>query len=354
MKVTLLSNELTAPMGSFYDAAAQADLAASFKRSGIGFEMANVHSVSELESVLANGSDLFWPNMYTFTDAAGKEHWPVGSLERYGVPFVGPGKKGLTRMVEKSLCQSVLAGYGVPIPGFVAFEEGCFDAGPLAGLNYPLIVKPVADCASNGIYADSISYKDGDVARNVQRVFDELHQGAIVEEFLSGTELTVGVVANNDGFLVIAGSYDLERCGVKIRDRHAKEFHVTADAFSLITDRQLAVDISLMARSVYDASGAKEFTRFDCRFDGQGNLKVFDVNGMPGLGIDGSTFPKYFFLANPRQPRLSMYDALVNTIVRGAASRFDVPVPAVIQEKNLFNPAYMPALVQRQQQVYGR
>ena len=84
------------------------------------------------------------------------------------------------------------------------------------------------------------------------------------------------------------------------------------------------------------AVGIGEFTRIDCRFDAggatHGELKAFDVNGMPGLELPFSTSVWQMIVKMQHSPELHAYDTLIALIIYCAGYRHNMAVPARITE----------------------
>jgi D-alanine-D-alanine ligase-like ATP-grasp enzyme len=137
--------------------------------------------------------------VFNLCDGAWDEPRPgievVQTLERLGVPFTGADSVFFepSREVMKRVCRA----WGVDTPGYVitSGEEGLQQA--LDTLRFPLIVKHPSSYASTGLTPAS-RVETGAALREQGRFMIEAYGGALIEEFIEGTECTV-LVAENPG-----------------------------------------------------------------------------------------------------------------------------------------------------------
>lgn len=134
----------------------------------------------------------------SFRGVAALEMSVAGVYELFGIPYTGSPALTLGVALNKGLAKALFRAHGVPTPQHQVFApDAAID--PLAGLAYPLIVKPIAEDASIGIDAHAVvGDREGLVAR-VRFVWREFRQAALVEEFIDGRELNVGLLARAGG-----------------------------------------------------------------------------------------------------------------------------------------------------------
>lgn len=198
-------------------------------------------------------------------------------LERRGVPYTGSGPEASRLAFDKDRSKRVLIKHGVSTPPFEVLRPGDRRKLPL-----PVVVKPVRQGSSFGVHrvmdekewkaslADAMTY-NGEV---------------IVEPFIDGKELTVGLVGEE--VLPV-----IEICApddnYDYRAKYTKgltEYLVPAPLSKAETDlcRQLA-------RSTYQALGGRGMGRVDLRMAPDGILYVLELNTIPGF-TETSLLPK--------------------------------------------------------------
>src|SRR6185369_4931457 len=114
-------------------------------------------------------------------------------LEMLDMPYTGASSEGLMLARDKALTKKVLAYQGIRIPHFVVCPQGASVQRP-SDLRFPLIVKPLDEDASVGISQASVVRDDAALAERVTFIHERFDTDAIVEEFIAGRELYIGVM----------------------------------------------------------------------------------------------------------------------------------------------------------------
>ena len=97
--------------------------------------------------------------------------------------------------MDKEKTNIVLGQYGIPYPSHQLFRNK--DEQLKADMSFPLIVKPVREEASVGIYANSVVSNKEDLKLRIAEVLERYRQPALVEKFIDGREISVGIIGNN-------------------------------------------------------------------------------------------------------------------------------------------------------------
>ena len=120
----------------------------------------------------------------------------VAFLELMGIPYSGCNPQGLSLGRDKALSKKILQYHGVSTPGF--FTVGLDKVVPTQmKLNFPLIVKSLNEEASMGISQDSVVYDTEKLKKRVSFIHQQLGTSALVEEYIEGRELYVGVIGHH-------------------------------------------------------------------------------------------------------------------------------------------------------------
>ncbi len=109
--------------------------------------------------------------------------------ELLGVPYTGSDSATLSICLDKSLAKRLLT--DVDTPAFQALVTGRERLRPL---RYPVIVKPNQEGTSKGISDKSVCDDEAEVRRVARDLIDRYGQPALVEEYIFGRELTVGLL----------------------------------------------------------------------------------------------------------------------------------------------------------------
>lgn len=126
----------------------------------------------------------------------GEDGTMQGFLELLGIPYQGAGVLGSALAMDKNLAKTLYRLHGLPVaPWEMASPDDARDPGVLLErLRLPLVVKPVRQGSSIGM---SVVREAGELSGALQKAFVHDRQ-VMVEEFIRGREITVGVLGNNE------------------------------------------------------------------------------------------------------------------------------------------------------------
>ena len=214
----------------------------------------------------------------------------VSYLELLHLPYTGCNPRGLILARDKALSKKLLAYHRIPVPEFTVVRPGRRPA-LKKKLTYPLIVKSLFFEASAGISQASVVENDEQLARRVTFIHEKLGTAAIVEQFIDGRELYVGVVGNErlDVFPAWEMSFDkmpdnrwkiaTER--VKWSTQYQKRHGIMTDKARL--DAGLTHRIQRIAKRAYRALDLSGYARIDFRMDDEERMYVLEANPNPNL-----------------------------------------------------------------------
>src|SRR5687767_8859140 len=147
--------------------------------------------------------------MEAFADVTTFDQNVVSYLELMHLSYTGCNPRGLILARDKALSKKLLAYHRIPVPGFTVVRPG---RKPVLSkrLTFPLIVKSLFFEASAGISQASVVENAEQLGRRVTFIHEKLGTAAIIEEFIDGREMYVGVVGNErlDVFPVWEMSFD--------------------------------------------------------------------------------------------------------------------------------------------------
>jgi D-alanine-D-alanine ligase len=209
----------------------------------------------------------------------------AGLLELIGVPFTGGSARELALSQDKALAKKVLAFDGVPSPRFAVFRRGGSFEGA-GSLRMPLFVKPLRCDASLGVDAHSLVHDAGSLMKRVLAIHDQVNDAALVEEFIEGRELYVGIIGNEspEVFPVVEMDFSGLPAGApRVLDYRAKfalgtpEYQGTHAVMATLSD-ELRARVQRIALDAYRALKVRDYGRVDLRLTEGGELHVIEVN----------------------------------------------------------------------------
>jgi D-alanine-D-alanine ligase len=249
--------------------------------------------------------------------------------EFYGIPYTASDPLTLSLALDKSRAKEVFLARGVPTPAWAILSDGSQLESGWEGGSGPWIVKPLYEGSSKGIPARALCKTADDVTARVAEITTEYKQPALVEEFLSGREFTIGILGNGAGAralpLVEICFQALPVGAAPVYGYEAKWIWDTPERPLGIfecpasVEPKLADSIASTALSAYLALNCRDWARVDVRLDAAGLPHVLEVNPLPGVLPDpaqNSCLPKAARAAGIE------YDELILRVLDVALARY--------------------------------
>jgi D-alanine-D-alanine ligase len=117
-------------------------------------------------------------------------------LELMRIPYTGCNPRGLMLSRGKDLSKTLVHYHRIPVPAFMVVPKGRKVRRP-ARLTLPLIVKSLSEDASYGISQASVVNSDEKLAERVAFIHESIRTPALVEQYIDGREIYVGVIGND-------------------------------------------------------------------------------------------------------------------------------------------------------------
>ena len=285
----------------------------------MGFATERIGQVRELTRRLAAGER--WDLVLNIAEGVrgfGRESQVPALLEAYDIPHVFSDALACALTLHKGMAKHVLRDQGVPTPDFAVVETDA-DADAVT-LPFPLFVKPVAEGTSKGVDGASRVTTREELRAACARLVARHRQPAIVERFLPGREVTVGVVGTGDraetvGVLEVLLTGDAEDAGYTYENKARWEERVR---YRLVDD-EFARESCALALAAWRGLGCRDGGRVDLRAGADGRPQVLEINPLPGMNPTYSDLPILWRLSG--RP----YGELVERIVRSALLRVAAP-----------------------------
>lgn len=215
----------------------------------------------------------------------------VSHLELLKLAYTGCNPRGLLLARDKALSKKLLAYHRIRVPDFEVFRNGRPARRPKR-LQYPVIVKSLTQEASIGIAQASVVDNDDKLKERVSFIHDKIGTAAIVEQYIEGRELYVGIIGN--ALLQALPVWELfftnmpedaKRIAtdrVKWNAKYQKKYGIDSGPARELPDEKLA-EIQHVCKRAYRALEMSGFARIDLRLDAQGNVWVIEANPNPQI-----------------------------------------------------------------------
>ncbi len=211
----------------------------------------------------------------------------VRLMEVLGFKHTGSTANVITACIDKSRTKQRLVAKGIPTPQYQVYKKPSGDY----QYRFPAIVKPMTDDGSIGITLDSVVRNNKELFRQVAYVIETYKQTALVEEFITGRELSVSMWGNNPVEALPIAEQDYSCIDNPLGQllTYEAKWVTTSYYYQNIPNICPANLTSIEEQSVRDvatrafrAIGLRDFGRVDIRFE-NGIPYVIDINEIPDL-----------------------------------------------------------------------
>ena len=233
-------------------------------------------------------------------------------LEMVGIPYVASGPLAHSLCLDKVVTKMILRQHDLPTPDFAVLYTP--DA-EVSELTYPLIVKPKNEAVSFGL---KVVDDESELRAAAKVIFDEFRQPVLVEQFIEGREVNVGLLGNDppDSFPPVELVFGEQGPAIyTYEDKTGSSGRSISHACPAPIGDALAGEAQEIARRAFTAVGCCDCARVDMRLDGQGKLYILEINSLPSLGEHGS------YLVGAEHVGLD-FAGFINRLVDVASARY--------------------------------
>ena len=235
-------------------------------------------------------------------------------LEMLGIPYVGSGPLAHSVALDKAMTKMVLSQAGLPTPAFQTMATPEDELDP--SLRFPLIVKPKDEAVSFGI---KVVRDSAELREAVESNLEEFRQATLVEEFLDGKEVNVGLLGNGSTMETLPiVEIDFGDATERLQTFETKKGHGFRHQCPADLPEELAEEVRELSRRTFDTIGCKDFARVDFRMDDQDRPYILELNSMAAIHKAGS-----FTIAAGKVGY--DYPSMINRMVEVAAMRYFGP-----------------------------
>lgn len=211
-------------------------------------------------------------------------------LDLFRIPYTGSSSLTLGLCQDKGKVKDILQSQGILTPRYKIFDRGI---GSIKGNIFPIIVKPLHEDGSLGISRGSVVSDDESLNKQIRYVIEKYNQPALVEEFIDGRELNVGLVETNGKVEVLPISeidYSEFPEGVpKICGYEAKwitesiEYQKSKPICPAPLEWVMKKRVEHIAIRVFKLFGCRDYARVDIRTDRDGKIYILEINPNPDI-----------------------------------------------------------------------
>ncbi|QQE09933.1 D-alanine--D-alanine ligase [Planctomycetota bacterium] len=196
-------------------------------------------------------------------------------LESHNIPFVGSTALASRICMDKQQTKLILQDQNIPTPTFQVLRES-----DPSTLTVPVVVKPVDEGSSIDLFICRTQH-ELDEARHL---LHKKHTRLMVEQFIQGRELTVGIIPSPQNPTQYQPLPILEiKPATEFYDYQAKYIRDdTVYTFDTGLTPQLSSEIQNLAQRAHLELGARHFSRVDFIFAGDGTPYILEINTIPG------------------------------------------------------------------------
>jgi D-alanine-D-alanine ligase len=216
----------------------------------------------------------------------------VALLELLGRPFTGTGSFGMTLAQDKALAKKIFSFHGIEYPSFSIMQAGQVEWSD--ELQFPLFVKPSNTDSSVGIDEHALVHNIKELMQRISYIHTELKAPVLIEEFIDGRELFVGVLSKDDSLEalpIVEWDFSKVKKGPRFATAEAKwnassEGYKAPERFPSDIPQEVYQQIQTAAVEACRALRILDYGRVDMRLRRKGNAwqyYVIEVNPNPYL-----------------------------------------------------------------------
>jgi D-alanine-D-alanine ligase len=240
-------------------------------------------------------------------------------LEMLNVPYTGSDPQCLAICLDKPLTKKLAAMAVVAVPKEVIINSTQelkrmrWDNFP-----FPAIVKPIFEGSSKGIRLTSVARNRDEITELSAQLIECYRQPVMVEEFIAGDEVTVGMVGNSPphvlGMMRILPRQKYDHFVYSLEVKRDWKNTVDYECPPRL-DASVLKNLEKSAINAFQVPGCRDFARVDYRIGNDGTPYFLEINPLPGLG-------DYSDLVIMAQKMGWTYDALIGAVLSAALGRY--------------------------------
>ena len=232
-----------------------------------------------------------------FVNDPNKELHIPALLELLNIPYTGASPQGLAYCYDKSLVRGIAREMGIPVADavFIKPDDNVFDM----NIDFPVIAKPNYGDSSIAITAESVANDFEELNDAIIRIREKVgfDKPIVIEEFLPGKEITIGIIGNPPESYTILPFAEEDYsdlppelpkiCGYEAKWLENTPYFKLLKSIPANLPEETEKILAEQCLKLFERLNCRDYARFDWRFDQQGVPKLLEVNPNPGWCWDG-------------------------------------------------------------------
>ncbi len=280
--------------------------------------MKGLHGIAKLDG------DLIFNLVESFAGNDTADYCIAAYLELLDKRFTGSGSHGLLYAQDKAVAKKILEFHGIHTPVFARSFRGRLDFSH--DLAFPVIVKPAREDGSIGIEFNAVVTSIRELMERIDWLHANFDSPVLIEEYVEGRELYVGVIGNDNATALPPIELDLSKlpegtpriAGAEVKwGKGTGAYRDTKSAVAEDLPEETVNLLQTTALGVYQALELRDYARIDMRLRPDGRVAVIEANPNPWLASKAE-----FAMAARKSGRT--YSQLIGEIVDLAMARYSV------------------------------
>jgi D-alanine-D-alanine ligase len=271
----------------------EADVMACLEKSGHSVRALGLgDNLAELRSTITDWKpDIAFNLLEEFQGIVTYDQYVVAFLELMKLPYTGCNPRGMMISRDKVLSKQILSYHRIPTPGFALFRRGQRYR-LTRKLKFPLFVKSATEDASLGISQASVVPDAERLKERIEFIHEQTNSDALVEEYVEGRELYVGVLGNDrlrtfPVWEMDFGTLPDVMAGIATRkvkwDRRYQKKHGIRTGAARDLPEGLPAYLDKLSKRIYRTLYMSGYARMDFRMRPDGSVFVLEANANPNI-----------------------------------------------------------------------
>ena len=271
--------------------------------------------------------DIIWSALYYISEKediiglnVDDDAWLADIFDSRQIPYIGPSALTMKQLINKTWTHRILSEHNVAVP--THNDVGIGEA--LPDVQFPSFVKPSGESRSMGINDNSVVKTPEELKAQVRYIHDTFEQPALVEDYLPGAEYTVLMIGNGKNQEFLPGV-------VTLKGGSYGKYPVLKSDMRGVGITKIGIpetrgeDANSLCKQAVEALNCLDHVRVDMRFDANDQIRIIEVNGIPGLKPIKSWSPQMYTLyhSSPEGP-MADYQNLVHHIAESGLERYNL------------------------------
>ncbi len=247
-------------------------------------------SVRSLQALAKLNCDLVFNLTESFGEDDTADFKIAGYLELLGLRYTGAGTHGLLLAQDKAIAKKIFAFHGIRTPVFARSYRGRLDFSH--DLSFPVIVKPAREDGSIGIEFGAVVTSIRELMERIDWLHQHFDSPVLIEEYIEGRELYVGVLGNDKPEALPIVELDLSKlpegtpriAGAEVKwGKGTRAYRDTKSVIPTDLPEDTVALVQRTAVAAYQALELRDYGRVDMRVTPDGAVHVIEVNPNPWL-----------------------------------------------------------------------